>query len=296
MTNQAAANTLEAKLNKLKKTIKQHADNQKSSEEQEPQGTDGVLIQLPVWGENRRGLPNDLGRSALFTVRHKRIKRAHLTGTLITSIGDVEIKYTGEELRQDDEDCWLHLLHLARLQPLGTTVTFSARSMLLALGWGTDKSAYDRLHRCIDRLSSNTVHITQITKEKKRNFSGSLIRSFEWEEKNNNRYNWCITFEPRIMSLFGHVCYSQLAWEQRKQLGSLAKWLHSYYVTHRNPYPIKVASIRELCGSSTKALYKFRQALGQALNELKKVQFLKEWKIDKKDLVHVKRVLTSSIK
>jgi hypothetical protein len=79
-------------------------------------------------------------------------------------------------------------------------------------------------------------------------------------------------------------------------LGSLAKWLHSYYVTHRNPYPIKVASIRELCGSSTKALYKFRQALGQALNELKKVQFLKEWKIDKKDLVHVKRVLTSSIK
>ena len=243
--------------------------------------------QLPLWSDARRGIPNDLVRGALFTVGNCRAERAFRKNIKIATLGGVDVSYTGEELRQDDEDVFLQLVHLARLIPLGGAIQFTAHSLLKSLEWATNKPSYDRLKRTIQRLNATGLEISSNTG----GYSGSLIRNFDWrEEDGSSSRAWTVRLEPKIVSLFGHVKYSQIIWEKRLQLGNLAKWLHSFYYSHAQPYPMKVETIHLLCGSTTKSRAKFRQLLKKSLNELLTVEFLTEGAINPADdKVYVKR-------
>ncbi len=250
--------------------------------------TEENVVQLPIWREDRRGMPNDLVRSALFTIGNSRQKRSFRKDAVIAALGEVEITYTGEELRQDDEDVFLQLVHLARLAPLGETVEFTAHAMLKALRWSTDSRAYQRLRDSINRLAATGLSVSN----DENGYNGSLVRDFEWKQTNGaSSRTWKVRLEPRIVALFGRVTYTQIDWEQRLKLGNLAKWLHSFYYTHASPYDLKVQTIHALSGSSTRDLSKFRQTLRAALEELAKVGFLEDWRIERRtDLVHVTRV------
>ncbi len=250
--------------------------------------TEEKIVQLPIWRDDRRGMPNDLVRSALFTIGNSRQKRVFRKDTVIAALGEVEITYTGEELRQDDEDVFLQLVHLARLAPLGETVEFTAHAMLKALRWSTDSRAYQRLRDSINRLAATGLSVSN----DENGYNGSLVRDFEWKQTNGaSSRAWKVRLEPRIVALFGHVTYTQIDWEQRLKLGNLAKWLHSFYYTHANPYALKVRTIHALSGSTTRDLSKFRQILRAALDELANVGFLENWRIERRtDLVHVTRV------
>lgn len=245
------------------------------------------IVQLPLWRDDRRGVPNDLVRSALFTVGNPRNRRRDMKQEIIAAIGDIEIRYTGEELRQDDEDVFLQLVHLARLADLGDVVLFSARSLLSALGWATDGRSYKRLKGSIIRLSANTLTV----QNSERGYSGSLIRDFQWrEEGRGGPAKWQVRFEPRIIALFSQTSYTQILWEQRLKLSNVSKWLHSFYATHSQPFPMKPETLHRLSGSQVKEPRKFRQMLRAGLDELIKVGFLDSWEIDAKTrLVHVVR-------
>jgi TrfA protein len=65
--------------------------------------------------------------------------------------------------------------------------------------------------------------------------------------------------------------------------------LQGYYATHAKPLPVKVETLRNLSGSKTAALFKFRQQLRQALDELKAISAIAAWQIDDADLVTVDR-------
>ncbi|MDO3377064.1 plasmid replication initiator TrfA [Geoalkalibacter halelectricus] len=80
---------------------------------------------LPQWSEAERAAPNEILRSALFTARNRNQPRPYLKESPIVVIGEGEIRYRGEELRQDDELVWLHLLHLAKGKALGECVEFT---------------------------------------------------------------------------------------------------------------------------------------------------------------------------
>lgn len=236
------------------------------------------VIQLPIWPEKRRGVPNDLVRGALFTVGNVRIKRAYLRNIVVATLSGIEIRYTGEELRQDDQDVFLQIVHLARLVPLGAPVTFTAHAILKALKWHPNVRSYTRLRDTVTRLKATGLEV----RGDKRGYAGSLIRDFSWkdDETGARSRDWVVRLEPQIAALFSHVAYSQVDWEQRLALGQLAKWLHSFYHTHRRPLPIKVDTIRRLCGSATKDLSKFRQLLRDALQELRSIAFLADFTID----------------
>jgi hypothetical protein len=258
----------------------------------QPDTVPANVIQLPFWPEQRRGVPNDLVRGALFTVGNVRIKRAYLRNTVVATLSGIEIRYTGEELRQDDQDVFLQIVHLARLVPLGAPVTFTAHAILKALKWHPNVRSYTRLRDTITRLKATGLEV----RGDQRGYSGSLIRDFYWKDDATGESSrvWSVRLEPQIAALFSHVAYSQIEWEQRLALGQLAKWLHSFYHTHRRPLAIKVDTIRKLCGSATKDLSKFRQLLRDALQELRSIAFLSDFNIDsKRDLVHVVRATST---
>lgn len=54
-----------------------------------------VVVQLPLWAEALRCLPNEIVRSALFNARNRKRPRAYIKKTEITVIGDGRITYQG---------------------------------------------------------------------------------------------------------------------------------------------------------------------------------------------------------
>jgi hypothetical protein len=253
------------------------------------------VVQLPLWEERVRGLPNSFARSALFTSANRSVERENFKRRKIATLRGAEIFYTGEELRQDDGDVFLQIVHLARQQPLGDVVEFSGYALLKDLEWTTSKGSYERLRDSINRLSSTTVLVKtdgSYTGQSEKGFGGSLVRKFEWnaDAERGTSQCWRIWLEPEIVVLFGRDTYTRIDWAQRLQLPPLAKWLHQFYFTHEKPIGYKVETIRTLCGSRIAVLAKFRYKLREALALLVEVGFLVSYDIDSRtDILNVVR-------
>lgn len=255
--------------------------------------TQSMPTQIPLWPANVRGMPNALARSALFNVNKSNAPRSRMEKRHIASVDGVEITFSGEELRQDDADVFLEVLHLARDTQLNEKVEFTGYSLLKSLGWGTSVKCYDRLVTTLERLQAGQVKVR--FSGNKKGFVGSLIRKFLWKEGTetgtDGKTRWVAFVEPEIVALFSDDDYTRLAREQRQRLRyELSKWLHTYYHTHAVPYAHSVRFLHRQCGSQTKELFHFRANLKKALDELVKEGFLVTWSIDKNDLVHVTRV------
>lgn len=246
------------------------------------------IIRLPVWPETERRFPNELLRSALFNARHKTIPRKFFKEEEIVVMFEGKITYQGEELRQDDLIVWLQLIHLARKQPVGKAVEFTPYSFCKAINWAVNGHNYERLRECLRRMQTTSLSV--YSKRLKRGVSLSMIPIFEWQDnKNNALKKYQVQLAPKLVELFQGVHFTQFEWEQRLKLPvGIATWLHGYYASHREPFPIKIVTIVEGSGISTKRERKAKELIERALEELKQVGFLKSWKIVG-DLVHVER-------
>jgi hypothetical protein len=247
-------------------------------------------IQLPLWAQDRRGMANDLLRSALLTVGRSEARRIY-QDERIASLGQIDIRYSGEELRQKDADVLMQLLHYQRFKPLGDPINFRGHDLITELRMSPNKRTYQDVEASIDRLHKGTLRVSSRDKYEERVFSGHLIRTFNYTRdlKTNRTQEWMVRFEPDIAKLFTPMSYSSIDWDQRIGLSPLGKWLHSFYATHAAPFSYKVATLRQLCGSRVQELYKFRQLLNGALQELVTSGFLTSQHLDANDLVHVKR-------
>lgn len=256
-------------------------------------GSGTPIEQLPLWHERVRGLPNPIARSALFAVGNQNRKRVfYTTHKTIHTLAGCQITYKGEELRQDDADVFMQMVHLARTHALGERVEFTAYSFLREIGWSCSQQSYERLRATLDRLQGTGLRITADgSSGEQYGFQGALVRMFSWKDDSDAPLaRWVVYLEPTIVKLFAPDGYTQLWWAQRQRLKSaLAKFLHAYYSTHAAPYALKVLSLRELSGSKSGRVTDFRKALRAALDQLVAQDFLDDWSIDHADVVHVVR-------
>lgn len=247
-------------------------------------------LSLELWPEAVRGVPNAVLRGSLFTVSKKRATAKKRE--LLAAVEGIEIRFKGERFNQTDLDLWEMLLHLARLQPLGNQVEFSAYALLKELGRGTGGKDHEELKEAIARLRGGVVEITWLSQgDKGRTFGGGLLADY-YRDEATQRY--VVIFDEKMLSLY-EGGYTYVNWEQRKALGSnsLAKWLQGFYSSHANPYNYKVETIKNLCGSTVARLPDFRRLLKSALEELVNVGSIKSWTIVD-DLIEVVRVPTKS--
>jgi len=266
------------------KALQKQAERKPKAKAPSPQ------MALELWPDAVRGVPNAVLRGSLFTVSQKR--EVFKKRELLAAVDGVEVRYMGIRFNQTDLDVWEMLLHLARLQPLGNKVEFSAYSFLKALGRKTGRTQHEQLKEEIARLAGGAVEITW-TKDKK-SFGGTLVSEY-YRDEETQRY--VVIFSPKMLNLYENG-YSHINWEERQALGAnnLAKWLHGFYATHADPYPYKVETLHRLCGSTTKELRKFRQLLRSALAELEAISAITGWAISDDDLVSInnKRTLSQS--
>jgi hypothetical protein len=116
------------------------------------------VIQLPLWHELERGTPNSFLRSALFSAIQSK-DRQYLKEVTLASSKDVSVKFTGEQLNQEDLTVWEALVHLARNNPLGDICHFTAHGFLRSLGLQVGGEQHRILHSAIIRLNGAVVEI-----------------------------------------------------------------------------------------------------------------------------------------
>lgn len=246
-------------------------------------------LQLKFWPDEVRGVPNVALRGALFSINQERemVKKRRRLAT----VDGYQVMFKGERFNQHDLDLWEMLLHIGRQQHFGKHIKFVGSDLLKALGRATGGTDYEDLKEDISRLMGGVVEITFT--DTNETFIGSLIHNAYRVEATQS---YVLVFDEKMRKLYD-AGYTHVDWEQRVKLkrNSLAKWLHGFYATHAAPMEYKVATIYELCGSTTGRLTDFRTALRTALEKLKDVGAITSWKIDKAtDLVTVRRKASAS--
>ena len=250
---------------------------------------------LPLWPAQTRGIPNICLRSALFGVI-QRGRRKAVKGQLIAAVKGLNVRYTGWRLDQGDFDVLIHALHLvSRQQTIGGYVQFTGKGFLYGIGRRSGKSGREWLKDSLRRLTGSAVEITVEIRDTygsdSYTYAGSLIDEFIY---NTSSQGYFLKINPKLATLF-NAGWTQLQWHQRLRLKTdLAKWLHGFYASHRAPYPIKVETLKQLCGSHIGRLSDFRGKLRRALEELSKAELIDSWKIDPQDKVHIEKRDTKS--
>lgn len=239
-------------------------------------------LQLPLWSEHKRGAPNSFLRSALFSAVQGKDRR-YINGEVLASLNGITVRYTGMQLNQEDLTLWETLVHNARMYNLGYSCTFTAYSLLRNLGQNTGGENYDRLHKGIIRLTACAVEI----EHEQATYAGPLVKS---SVKEHGTAKYMIELNRELIRLYGDTLWTAIDWNQREELRRqpLAQALHGFYSTHREPYPMKVETIKGIMGSRNSQAAGFKRQLMTAMDELVSVGFLKQYEI-KDDLVTVSR-------
>jgi hypothetical protein len=264
----------------------------KDREEAKPEKR-GEVIQFPLFPEETRPVSNDVARSALFSCVQGK-DRQTVKDTLIATVEGVQIRFTGERFNQDDHDVLMQLVHMAAHKPLGEYVTIPAYALLKTLGRRTGGKDHQQLKADLTRLIAGTVSLRN--SKTKVEYIGHIVDDAMQDEE--SRY-WVFKLNPKLRPLYGTANHTLIDWERRKSLRGkdLARWLQLYLASHAAPFPVKVATLRELSGSRAAELFKFRQGLRAALQDLASNGDIAEWAIDPvTDLVSISRgaALTNS--
>ncbi|WP_257825096.1 plasmid replication initiator TrfA [Burkholderia glumae] len=144
-------------------------------------------LSFPFWPEQFRALPNEIFRSALFNARNKKQAREYMKEREIVVIGPGRVTYTGEELRQDDETVWLQLIQLAKTQPSGCLIQFTAGSFVKAIGWPHKKDSYTRLRACLSRMQATSLQVVAKRLGEESGKAISMIPEFNWQDKETEK-------------------------------------------------------------------------------------------------------------
>lgn len=256
-------------------------ENEKRRLEQEkPQ--EKISHNFPVCSANTRPLPNAVLRSALFGIVGKGLRR-YEENALKASINGITVKFTGNRLDQNDLDVWLECINRLKEVKAGEMVKFSSYGFLKAIGRKTGKYEYEWLKSCLTRLAACLIELG----DGRLFYSGHIL---DEKYRDEESHEFIIVMNPKFIVFFTSDMWTGLSIEERKKLKGkqLSLWLHGFFNTHREPFPYKVDSIRNLSGSDTKSLKKFKQNLKKSLDDLSSATGWKCW-IDGNDLVHVSK-------
>ncbi len=252
--------------------------------------------QLSFWPPEVRCAPNEFLRCALFNARNRNQPRRYLDGVVLAMLGKGRITYRGEELRQDDCTVWLQLVKFAAEIPLGEYVEFTPHAFCKAVGWTPTGDAYAHLRKCLSRLQATSLAFyaerTQVT------ISLSMIPEFCWQDLGTGKPlpRYKVKLAGQLAELFKGHHYTYVTWSQRNRLPEgLATWLHGYFSSHREPFPLRISDIQRVADLTIQRPDNLRTAIVRALTALVKVGLLESWKIADDRVIVVRRPYQESL-
>jgi hypothetical protein len=250
---------LKQRIAKLQEQAQQRAT---ATDESKPPAAEcsAKVVNLPLWPEAVRAVPNGFLRSALFGAVAKG-RRRYINGEDLAAIDGITIRYKGERLDQGDLDVWESVLHTVRLQGLGSQCRVTSYALLKLMGKTDTGKNRVTLQARIERLVANALTI----KQGSYSYIGSLIG---FAAKDEETQEWVIELDPRLRPLFVADQFTQVEWAVRHALDGrqLAQWLHGFYASHAEPYPMRMETLLKLAGSEDANPRSAQQTLRKALD------------------------------
>lgn len=248
-------NDLLARIPEMQAKAKQRAEREPLPGKPLPKG-----VQLGLWPEPVRAVPNGFLRSALFGAI-ARGKRRYIDGEQLAALDGVEIRYKGQRLDQGDLDVWESVLHAVRLQEMGSQCRLTSYALLKLMGLTDTGKNRVTLQNRIERLVANALTV----KQGRYTYIGSLIR---FAAKDEDTQEWVIELDPRLRPLFAADQFTQIEWAVRHALNGkpLAQWLHGFYASHAKPFPMRMETLLKLSGSENSNPRSAQQTLRNALD------------------------------
>jgi hypothetical protein len=242
--------------------VKQKAADAQKKEQQREVSAPCKVVQLPIWPEPTRGVPNIALRSALFGAIRKGA-RPYLERVEIHSQEGFRLRYTGARLDQGDLDGWETVLHVVRVQALGSECRVTAYQLLKAMGKTDTGGNREVLDKRLARMKATALEV----QAGRYSYMGSLIDEVYKDEESRE---YVIRLNPKMRALFELDQFTQIDWTVRHALDGqpLAQWLHGYYASHAKPYPVNMATLLKLSGSENEEPRSSRQKLRKALDAL----------------------------
>jgi len=233
-----------------------------------------LAVQLPIWSNDKRGVPNSLLRSALFSGIQSK-DRQFFKEEIIFSQQGILIQYTGQQLNQDDLMVWETLLHLVKNKSIGTEFKFRSEFLLKEMGLAVSKQSYETLNKAMIRLTQGSLTVSY----KNRKYYGSLINAMLIDEKTTE---YDVSLNPKLINLYDRNQWTAINWAAQKKFKrkALAQYLFTFYSTHKKPMPMKIETILHLSGSQSKKVSQFKRRLIVALDELVNEEFLNGYDIE----------------
>lgn len=250
---------LQARVAKVQQQARKREQAEQDQREVVPASKCNV-VKLPLWPEAVRAVPNGFLRSALFGAIAKG-RRRFMKGEEVAALDGITIRYTGERLDQGDLDVWETVLHAVRTQALGRQCRLTSYALLKVLGKTDSGKNRATLQTRIERLRANAITM----KQGRFSFVGGLI---DEAYKDEETQEWVIVVNPKLRDLFAADQFTQVDWDVRNALSGhqLAQWLHGFYASHAEPYPMRMETLLKLAGSEDANPRSAQQSLRKALD------------------------------
>jgi hypothetical protein len=253
------------------------------------------------WSDAVRATPNAFLRTAIFAVTQEH--QPFATGQIISANGHYNVHYVGIRsdisLLHSDLDIWLAALHLARRTRWNDTIEFSAWEILQVLGKDHGGKTMQYVASRLDVLSKCVLLI--VTTQGKVLLNGPLLKSYKKNIQKKQHATYEVVMGDQLKELFAYGQYTRINWSIRYALikKPIAKWLHGFYSTHTNPFPLTLQTISDYSGYKPKAENKLRQNIVKALQDIADEHVARELKFtfsieDRYDVKDWKRGITKS--
>lgn len=262
-------NPLGEKLLEIMKPSKRKAPME-PEQPQEQLTLPGVVPKTP--GETSP-LSNYLARTPLFAPI-KRGRRAMLDKARLPSPAGFNVHYSGKQLDMGDQDVFLLAVKMAAGRAPGEDIEIHRADFLRALGWQSlSDRAYKWLAEVFDRLSTGRVFLESDEIKASLPLLGALIL-----RKGKGVYTFSIPKDT--MAIFAGQAFGYISLKPRRALAKridLAKWVQGYAMSHAAG--VHLVSLENLVSWSgyQGRIRDFRDALAEALDELKRVGVFHEW-------------------
>lgn len=236
--------------------------NRRGTAEKNENQQSNIPARLPIWPDAVRAIPNGFLRSALFGAIAKG-RRRYLKREQIGTIEGIEICYTGERLDQGDLDVWASILHAVRHQDLGSKCRLTSYALLKMMGKTDTGKNRDTLQTRIERLRANAMTV----KQGRYTYIGGLLAG---AARDDDTQEWVIELDAKLGPLFAADQFTQVEWAIRHALDGqqLAQWLHGFYASHAQPFPMRMETLIKLSGSENANPRSAQQTLRKALDSM----------------------------
>jgi len=270
---------------------------------------------MPVWPEGMSALPNAMARSKICTVGNRNTERSYLSGVKLPVAGPGEIRFRGQELRQDDKQLLLHLIDQFRAAHGGTQlisgtdfeIETTANKLIKSMGWArsgrvavkkngekTGKfkgGTMGRFFDVLDRLQTSQIVIFTSESDAFSDPNRDGIAIIPRYSYTPRKLTVRMSAEFFIILAKG---YTLISLEAHKSLPSaLARWIHTYVLTHKKETPISLNTLIKYAGmkapKSADDRASRRCAIRAAISALQKQEILTSDSVLESDIFTYRR-------